>query len=232
MEALAVIWSPVSTLARVAEERRVLLGFGVVALYAALSLINVAFAVLFGVAQPQFEAGGEELPPMFEDLLPFIEVFSIINAVVGPFVLWLLVSGLMHLITRFFGGTGPFSGMLTVVGVAQVPFVIEAVVGFAITVLQIVLLPEGLAPEDPETISPAVTAVGLLGLLLGLAFLLWHATLVVIGAAFARRVGYGESAGSCAISCAGLVGLILIVVVVFAVLIALFVGAAGSGGPS
>ena len=65
----------------------------------------------------------------------------------------------------------------------------------------------------------------------GLAFLLWHVALVGIGAAFARRVGYGESAGSCAISCAGCIGLILIVVLVFVVLVVVIVGAAGSGGP-
>lgn len=74
--------------------------------------------------------------------------------------------------------------------------------------------------------------LGLLSGLLGLAFLLWHAALVVIGAAFARRVGYGQSAGSCAISCAGCVGLILIVVVAIIVLVAVIVGAASSGTPS
>jgi hypothetical protein len=71
--------------------------------------------------------------------------------------------------------------------------------------------------------------LGLLSALLGLAFLLWHVALVVIGVASARRVGYGQSAGSCAISCAGCVGLILIVVVVFTVLVAVIVGAAGQG---
>jgi hypothetical protein len=57
VEALAVIWAPVSTLARVAEERRVLLGFGVVALYAALGLIGGAIAIFGGLTQAQFEAG-------------------------------------------------------------------------------------------------------------------------------------------------------------------------------
>ena len=222
MEALAVIWSPVSALARVVEERRVLLGFSVTALYAALSLIGASLAVFGGLTQVQFQQpGGSAPPPMLEDLLPAINVFSVVFAAASPFVLWLLVSGLMHLITRFFGGTGPFSKMLAAVGVAQVPLVIASVLQLPVVGLEAALDPQG---------TPAAIA-GLLSSLLGLLALLWFIVLVIIGAALARQVGYGESAGSCAISCTGCVGLILIVVV-FVVLVAVLVGAAGSGGPS
>lgn len=226
MGALAVIWAPVSTLVRVAEERRVLLGFGVVALYAALGLIGGAIAVFGGLTQAQFQQpGAQPLPPGFEDFLTYFGAVSLILAVIQPFVLWLLVSGLMQLVTRFFGGVGPFSAMLAVVGVAQVPLVLSAALYIPITGLQVVL-----GPPDPAEGAPIATVLGLLSGLLGLAFLLWHVALVVIGAASARRVGYGQSAGSCAISCAGCVGLILIVVLVFAVVVAVIVGAAGSGG--
>jgi hypothetical protein len=222
LEALAVIWAPASTLARVAEERRVLLGFGVVALYAVLGLAGSAIAVLGGLTQAQFETGQEQpLLPGFEDFLAYVGVFSLVSAMIQPFVLWLLVSGLMQLVTRFFGGTGPFSAMLAVVGVAQVPLVLSAALYIPITGLQVML-----GPPDQSGASVA-TVLGLLSALLGLAFLLWHVALVVIGAASARGVGYGQSAGSCAISCAGCVGLILIVVVVFTVLVAVIVGAAG-----
>ncbi|MCA1716988.1 MAG: YIP1 family protein [Actinobacteria bacterium] len=199
---MAVIWAPVSTLARVAEERRVLLGFGVVALYAALGVAGSAIAVFGGLTQAQSQQpGAQPLPPGFEDVLDYAGAVSLVSAVLYPFVLWLLVSGLMQLVTRFFGGTGPFSAMLAVVGVAQVPLVISTALAIPITGLQIVL-----GPQDQSGTSVA-TVLGLLSALLGLAFLLWHVALVVIGAASARRVGYGESAGSCAISCAGCVGL-------------------------
>jgi hypothetical protein len=218
------MWAPVSTLARVAEGRRVLLGFGVVALYAVLGLAGSAIAVLGGLTQAQFETGqAQPLPPGFEDFLDYVGVFSLVSAVIQPFVLWLLVSGLMQLVTRLFGGTGPFSAMLAVVGVAQVPLVLSAALYIPITGLQVML-----GPPDQSGASVA-TVLGLLSALLGLAFLLWHVALVMIGAASARGVGYGQSAGSCAISCAGCVGLILIVVVVFTVLVAVIVGAAGQG---
>lgn len=228
MDALAVIWAPVRTLARVAEERRVLLGFGVVALYAALGLVGGGLAIFGGLAQTQFQQpGGQPPPPGFEDLLAYVGVFSLILAVLQPFVLWLLSAGLMQLVTRFFGGTGPFSGMLAVVGVAQAPLVISTLINIPVVGLQILL-----GPPDPSSDNPTVAILGLLSGLLGLAFLTWFAALVVIGAAFARRVGYGESTGSCAISCAGCAGLILIVVLVIVVVIVAVVGATGLDGAS
>jgi hypothetical protein len=71
---------------------------------------------------------------------------------------------------------------------------------------------------------------GLLGGLLTGAFLLWYVVLVVIGASQARNIGYGESAGSCAVSCAGCLGLVIAATVLVVALVALLAGAAGSGG--
>jgi hypothetical protein len=213
----------VNALARVAEERRVLLGFGVTGLYAALNLISASLLVFGGLTQAQFQQpGGPSPTPELVDFLPAINVFSVVFSVVAPFVQWLLVAGVMQLVTRFFGGTGPFSGTLAAVGVAQVPFVISGAIQLPIVGLEVALGPQ----------NTAATVAGLLSSLLGLLALLWFIVLVVIGAAFARRVGYGESAGSCAISCAGCVGLILIVGVIFAVLIALFIGVASPNGSS
>ena len=212
-----MIWAPVSALSRVAEERRVLSGFAVTALYAVLSLVASAIALFGGLAEAQFGAGGAPVPPEIRDLLLPFSVVALIFAAVWPFVFWLLVSGLMHLVTRFFGGTGPFSATLAVVGVAGVPFVISAALQIPVTGLQTVLGPE----------NTAGAVLGLLVSLLGLAALVWYVALVVVGSALARRVGYGESAGSCAISCAGLALLVIVVVVAFAVLVALIASAVG-----
>ena len=162
------------------------------------------------------------MPPEIRDFLIPFSIIALLFAAVWPFVFWLLVSGLMHLVTRFFGGTGPLSATLAAVGVAGVPFVIYAALQIPVTGLQVVLGPE----------NTAVAVLGLLSSLLELAALVWFVVLVVVGAALARRIGYGESAGSCAISCAGCMGLILLVGLALAVLIAPLVGAAGSaGGP-
>lgn len=149
-------------------------------------------------------------------LLGFI--VTALSAVLG--LIGCVLQALFGGFTRFFGGDGPFSGILTVVGVAQVSSVIVGVIGIAIASLRIALGPE----------SPTTTIVGLLGSLLGLAALLWFAALVVVGTAFARRIGYGESTGSCAISCVGCVGLIVLGSVVIIAVIVAVAGTLNSAG--
>lgn len=219
MGTLAVIWAPVSTLRRAAEERRVLLGFGVVALYAALNLIITAVDVLGGVSTGALNP--EDFPGVPPELLEgFTQrgAWFLISAVFSPFVGWAVVSLLMQLVTRFFGGTGPLSGMFAVVGIAAVPLVIAAAIELPVTGLQ--------AAIGSESTVSAI--LDLLLLCIVLAAYAWNVALVIIGAAFARRIGYGESAGSCAISCAGCSALILIVVVVLGILVAVMLQAIGS----
>ena len=233
MRALAVIWAPLRTLARAAEERWVLLAFGIVALYAALNLVGTGLGAFSALEQLRSGPQGAGLPPEFEEFVTAFFVFGLVFSVVWPFVSWLLISGLMQLITRFFGGTGPFSGMLAVVGVAHVPYLIERLIQIPLAGLQILLVPDPATAANPTTGGGlAATLLALLSFLLWLAALVWFVILVVIGAAFARRVGYGESAGSCAISCVGIVGLILTVGVVLAVVVAALVGAVSAAGPS
>jgi hypothetical protein len=208
--ASAVIWGPVRTLRRVAEERRAHPGLVVVALNAVLSLILSAAFVLGGATrrsvEQQFAQPG--LPPgSRETLVGAPEVGTPVLAALSPFAIWLVVSLLMHLATRLFGGTGPLSSMLGVVGVAQAPLVVGSVLGAVLSGLQL------LAGAG----TPVGAALDYLVFLVSLGFSLWHVVLVVIGAALARNIGYGESAGSCALSCVGLVVLIIMVVIVAAI---------------
>lgn len=203
---LAVIWKPVPTLRRVAAERRAFPGFVMVVLYAALGLISSTVFSLAGVARRQIEQQPSRgLPPGFEDAVArATEIAAPISAALTPFLLWVLVSLLMQLTTRFFGGAGPLSSMLGVVGVAQAPFFISGVLSILLVGAQLLV---GVG-------TPVGSLLGNLVSLVGFAFLIWYAVLVVIGASLARNIGYGESAGSCAISCVGLGVLIILVVIV------------------
>ncbi len=138
MDVLAVIWAPVRSLSRVAEERRVLLGFGVVAIYATLQLVAGVVDVLGGVTAGAFdpEAFPGVPPDLLEDISQGTGVTTLLGAVLSPFIGWAVVSLLMQLVTRFFGGTGPLSGMFAVVGVAAVPLVILAAIKIPVTGIQ------------------------------------------------------------------------------------------------
>jgi hypothetical protein len=217
--AVAVIWAPVRTLRGVAGERRALPGLVVVALYAALSLaVSVTF-VLGGATRRSVEQQSTQ-PGLsresLETLVRVAEVGTPILAALSPFVIWLVVSLLMQLATRFFGGAGPLSSMLGVVGVAQAPLIAGGVLGAVLSGLQL------LAGAG----TPVGAALDYLVFLVGLGFSLWYVVLVVIGAALARDIGYGESAGSCALSCVGLGFLIIVVVIAAAIGIFAVVNAA------
>jgi Yip1 domain len=184
-------------------------GFIVTTVYAALSLAAAAAAVFGGVTRAQFGGGpaGPELPSdVLEGVVAATEVATLVLSVLTPFFWWVAVSLVMQLVTRLFGGSGPLAAMLAAVGVAGVPLAVGALVQALATGLQVALGVQ----------SAAGVTAGLLGGLLALAALVWHVVLVVIGGALARGIGYGESAGSCAVSCVGCLGLIILVAVVLA----------------
>ena len=218
-----MIWSPVRTLREVAGRRSALPGFVVVAVYAALSLALSAAFILGGVTRRQLERGFEQppgqpaLPPEIREVVTrATEIGTPVFALLSPFLIWVLVSLSMQLTTRFFGGTGPLSSMFGVVGVAQVPLFISGILSALLGGLQLWI----------GTETQAGIAIGYLVSLIGLVFLAWYVVLVVIGAAQARGVGYGESAGSCALSCVGLGILIILLVVVAGIGIFIVAGAA------
>jgi hypothetical protein len=204
---VAVIWAPGRVLGDVAAQRNVLAGFIVTAVYAALSVAGAAISVLGGVTRAQFE--GQQVPPglppdLLENLVVATEIATLVFAALSAFIWWITVSVVMQLATSLFGGNGPLSAMLAAVGVAGVPLALGALAQALATGIQVALGVD----------SAAGMIVGVLGGLLALAALVWHVVLVVIGASLARRIGYGEAAGSCAVSCAGLLGLIILIAVV------------------
>ncbi|CAN5836965.1 hypothetical protein BH23ACT11_BH23ACT11_26160 [soil metagenome] len=221
MNVISVIWSPVRTLGEVAEGRKVLSGFLVVAAGAVMGLITSSILIFSGLMQSQFEAFFEaaegQIPPdLRESFIALTGVSSIVLSVLWPFVFWVLVSLVMQLVTRFFGGEGPISAMFAAVGVAYLPYVLSALVSAPLQALQLTLDPTGATTQ----------ILGLLSGLLSIVFLIWFAMLVVIGAAKARNIGYGESTGSCAISCAGCLGIIIGGIIVLALLASILAGAA------
>lgn len=218
-----MIWSPARSLRGVAQRRSALPGFVVVAAYAAMSLVVSTAFVLSGATRRRVEQGFEQPPgqpavprEILDTVAGVTEVGIPIFAFLSPFLGWIVVSLLMQLATRFFGGAGPLSSMLGVVGVAQAPFLVSGVLTTLLGGLQ----------SWVGVGTPAGVALGYLVSLTGLAFFLWYVVLVVVGAAEARGMGYGESAGSCALSCVGLGVFIILVVVVAGIGVFVVAGAA------
>lgn len=217
--AFDVVRSPVQTMERVASERMLAAGFGVVAASAVLGLISSVISVLGGATASQFNPQNfPTVPPEgLRTMTTAIQVATPVFAAVSPFVSWAVISLVMQLVTRFFGGSGPLSGMFAAVGVASVPSLISGALGIIFSGLVVAVGPQ----------SAAASVVGIVSSLVGLALFAWQVALVIIGARFARGISYGQSGGSCAISCAGCAGSLVLILVVVVVIIALAVGASG-----
>ncbi len=194
-----------------------LAAFLITAAYALLGLGASLVDVLGGITSSQFEGQPvpSGLPPgTIEIIQRATEVGIVVFSVLSPFVTWLVVSLLMQLVTRFFGGEGPLSGTLAAVGVAQVPLLASAALGLVLALLQVAF---GVG-------SATAVVLGYVAGLLGLGAAVWYAVLVVIGSARARRLAYGEAAGSCAISCVGILALIILAGIVGVVGAAVLLG--------
>ena len=216
LNVLSVIWSPTRTLQEVAQSRNVLAGAIVTLIYAILGIVVSVIIVLGGMMDEQFRQPGINLPPgTLENFVLAIEIGIILSAAFSPFLWWVAVSLLMQLTTSFFGGSGPLKAMFAVVGVAMAPLAISSFFGILLNATQAALGFE----------TAAAGGVQLLSTVLGLGFGIWHVALVVIGAAKARGVGYGQSSGSCAISCAGCATLIIVVGMILGIVVGAVVGA-------
>lgn len=215
--AVRVVWAPVEVMATIARERRLGTGFGVIVLAALIGLASSAISVLTGTTGAQLNP--QDLPTVPPEALRSMEtalkVGVPIFAVLAPFVWWLGVSLVMQLVTRFFGGNGPLSAMFAAIGVAYVPLLIGSVINLPLAGLQAAIGSQG----------GAATAIGLVSSALGLAFLVWHVALIIIGASFAREISYGQSGGSCAISCVGFVVLAILLVLAIVLIIVFATGA-------
>lgn len=228
MGILEVVRSPVSGLRGVAG-RGAMPGLVTVALWTLISLLTAGLGLLLGgfASADDFL---ESLPPgavppevdeqSLEGIIVGFQAIGIGLRALWPFIYWPLLTLVMYLITRLFGGEGTLSGMFGAMGVACLPFVISGLLQLPIMGAQAALSSGG----EPGTASVVLGAVG--GLL-SLLFLIWHVALVVIGGAVARQISYGRSGGSCAISCASVVGIPLLLLILFSVLLAAFGGAGG-----
>lgn len=199
-------------------------GLIVIVLWTVVSLLAAGLGILLGgFASP--EEILDSLPPgavpaevedqSLERAIAGFQIAGIVLRSLWPFLYWPILTLVMHLITRFFGGEGALSGMFGAMGVACVPFVIAGLLQLPITGAQAALGDGGTAGS----------VLGLVGGLLNLGALIWHVALVVVGAAVARQLSYGRSSGSCAVSCATVVGVPLLLLIVLSVVLALVGGA-------
>jgi hypothetical protein len=172
-----------------------------------LTLATLASVLVAGSIKQQIALNSTpELPPDFQYFSPeqqaqvmqamqatsgpvFIYVFPAIVALMGIWLGWLLVGGLLHLAVTLFGGRGETMYTMNLVAWASLPLALRELVRVAAMLVtdQLIASPglSGFAPADP-----AGSATYLSALLASIdIYFIWHILLLVIGV----RVGNGLS---------------------------------------
>ena len=114
------IKNPKSAMKTIAEQPMIeeaVIIVGVLAILGALGAYIRSYTLIINV---------ENMPASMQSV---ISVTGVIFALVGPFLMWLIVAGILHFISMMLSGEGKFNPqMLTVVGYSMLPLILSGLI--------------------------------------------------------------------------------------------------------
>lgn len=161
-------------------------------------MIVLVTAILGAAASyPMFQQVQSALPAEASGISTFIMVSAVIGGLLGPFLAWLILTGVFHAISALvFDGSGSFSGNLAMVGWGYVPGIIGSVFT---AVGNFYLYRDVTFPSDPQAIQPFINdlksqpefmAISLVGIII----LLWQAFIWAYAEKHARNLELRDAA--------------------------------------
>jgi len=127
-------FSPASTFRRMLEERTSVTTAAIIVLIASICsgagsiLTQSAFMSMFA----EFP-GFEPAAPGFKEMMLSPTVSTTLS-VVGGFISWVVIAGILHIVAKVLGGEGAFTEMLVLMGFAMLPNIFQAPIGL-VTIL-------------------------------------------------------------------------------------------------
>lgn len=188
-------FSPASTFRRMLEERTSVTTAAIVVLIACICsgvgsiLTQSAFMSMF-TEFPGFEPAA----PGFEEMM-LSPTASMTMSVVGGFIGWIVIAGILHVVAKILGGKGAFAEMLVLMGFAMLPNIFQAPIGL------VVILSGGLAG--------AFIAMGL-----GSILAIWILILDVLAIREAHKFSTGRAIATLVLPFAVLIVLAFILIIV------------------
>jgi hypothetical protein len=114
------IKNPKSTMKNIAEQPMIeeaVIIIGILAILSALDAYVRSYTIIINV---------ENMPPSMQSI---IAVTGVIFALIGTFLMWLIVTGILHFISMILSGEGKFyPQMMTVVGYSMVPLLFSGLI--------------------------------------------------------------------------------------------------------
>jgi hypothetical protein len=156
-------------------------------------LIGGLTAKMMGLAMPGLET--------------FITLSSVLGALIGTFIFWIIWAGVIYALTFAFKGEGPFKRVLEVVGFGYLPQVLGSLITLAAAFIYIprIAVPTitNAGIQDPvvleQTIKafmhdPAMMELTQVSSLISIVFLLWSANIWIFGIKHIRKLSPRDAA--------------------------------------
>jgi hypothetical protein len=111
----------------------------------------------------------------------FVYVLPTLTSLLGVWFGWLLVGGLLHLITTLLGGRGSTGTSMNIVAWASIPFAIRAIVQILyMLIAQKIIINPGLSGFAPAGDSGWINFIGQLLKLIDV-YIIWQIALIILG---------------------------------------------------
>ena len=148
---------------------------------------------------------------MMADVMPGMDTIIILSATAGAlimtFLFWLIVAGILYLISFLFKGQGSFNRVLEIVGYGYLPQVAGSLITIVVAIIYIpnISVPTltKAALEDPAMITqvtkafmhdPAMMMLSQITTLVSIVFMLWSAHIWIFGIKHARGLSPRDAA--------------------------------------
>ena len=166
-----------------------------------LGIVSSVYGYLIGGLTGKMMAG---LMPGMESI---IAISTILGALLGIFIFWLIWAGVFYLVSLVFKGNGTFKRTLEFVGYGYLPQVFGAILTLIVAMQYIprVIVPQitADAANDPQLIQEAVNALmhdpammemTQITSIISIVFLLWSANIWIFGVQHARKLSVRDAA--------------------------------------
>jgi hypothetical protein len=182
-----------------------------------LGIVSAVYAYLIGGLTGKMLAG---LLPGMESI---IAISTILGALFGVFLFWVIWTGVFFLISSIFKGKGAFKRSLEFVGYGYLPQIFGVILNVIVALQYIprVIVPQitSSAAQDPQMIidatsalmhDPAMMELTQITSLISIVFLLWSANIWISGMRSARQLSDRNSA-----LCVGMPVVVYILYIIF-----------------
>ena len=166
-----------------------------------LGIVSAVYGYLIGGLTGKMMAG---LIPGMESI---IAISTILGALLGIFIFWMIWAGVFYLVSVVFKGNGTFKRTLEFVGYGYLPQIFGAILTLIVAMQYIprVIVPQIAtnAAEDPQLIQEAVNALmhdpammemTQITSIISIVFLLWSANIWIFGLQHARKLSVRDAA--------------------------------------